>query len=564
MQGSERLLSLPLSAPSSQSLKEGAILVAATWAAWRVLKALTSSHPLDKVPGPRAESWFFGCMLQFFNPNAWDFHAEIAKKYPGITRLPSMQGDVMLHIDDPKALYHILVKDQNIFEESEDFIRTNGLVFGPGLLATLGDHHRKQRKLLNPVFSIAHMREMIPTFYDVAYRLRDSFSKLVKDGPSEIDIASWMTRTALELIGQSGLGTSFDSLQQGAAEHPFAASLKGLMQGLSVIPFWRFVVLPKFDGIGSPRFRRWVVERIPSKNIQKLVNMVDVMHNTSLEIYEKKKAALAEDTGSHDEVGSRCKDIIGILMRENMNASGDERMPEHEVLGQMSTLMFAAMDTTSNALCRILHLLSENQHVQDRVRREILEAKEQAGGSDLSYDDLVQLPYLDSVCRETLRLYPPLPVVMRQARQDAIVPLSRPFTSTDGKPTQQVLVPRGTQTIIGIMSCNRNPAIWGPDALEWKPERWLNPLPDTVTSAKVPGIYSHLMTFIGGGRSCIGFKFSQLEMKVVLCCLLESFKFTPTDKKITWLFNGVTQPAVMEPGSTDVPHLQMPLNVSRL
>ena len=65
------------------------------------------------------------------------------------------------------------------------------------------------------------------------------------------------------------------------------------------------------------------------------------------------------------------------------------------------------MDTTSNALSRILHLLALNPDVQTKLRAEIVEAQ---GGdhSDLPYDDLVKLPYLDAVCRETLRVYAPV------------------------------------------------------------------------------------------------------------------------------------------------------------
>ena len=60
------------------------------------------------------------------------------------------------------------------------------------------------------------------------------------------------------------------------------------------------------------------------------------------------------------------------------------------------------MDTTSSALSRILYLLSLNQDVQEKLRKEIAEARE--GGGELSYDDLVSLPYLDAICRETMRL----------------------------------------------------------------------------------------------------------------------------------------------------------------
>ena len=70
----------------------------------------------------------------------------------------------------------------------------------------------------------------------------------------------------------------------------------------------------------------------------------------------------------------------------------------------LRTLTFAAMDTTSNALSSILWRLAQNPEIQDRLRQEILQAKELYGGEDIPYDDLVSLPFLDAVCRETLRV----------------------------------------------------------------------------------------------------------------------------------------------------------------
>ncbi|KAK1230228.1 hypothetical protein PQX77_006693, partial [Marasmius sp. AFHP31] len=128
--------------------------------------------------------------------------------------------------------------------------------------------------------------------------------------------------------------------------------------------------------------------------------------------------------------------------------------------------------------------------------------------------------------------------------QDVIVPFSTPVRCTDGSIVNEITLPANTKVHIDIVNANRNPELWGPDALEWKPERWLSSLPSTITEAKVPGIYSHLMTFIGGGRSCIGFKFSQLEMKVVLFQLVEAFEFRPTDKEIYWESNPVVNPVV--------------------
>lgn len=107
-----------------------------------------------------------------------------------------------------------------------------------------------------------------------------------------------------------------------------------------------------------------------------------------------------------------------------MSASKDDSLSDSELLGQMtcvcsinsvvstlmhrfpnSSLIFAAMDTTSNALSRTFHLLAQHSDVQERLRREIIEAREQNGGKDVLYDTLVSLPYLDAICRETLRMW---------------------------------------------------------------------------------------------------------------------------------------------------------------
>lgn len=67
------------------------------------------------------------------------------------------------------------------------------------------------------------------------------------------------------------------------------------------------------------------------------------------------------------------------------------------------TLIFAATDTTSSALSRIFQLLSEHHDVQQKLREEIIAAKGER--EEIPYDELSSLPYLDAVCRETLRLY---------------------------------------------------------------------------------------------------------------------------------------------------------------
>ncbi len=119
-----------------------------------------------------------------------------------------------------------------------------------------------------------------------------------------------------------------------------------------------------------------------------------------------------------------------------------------------------------------------------------------------------------------------------RTRQDAVLPLSKPIRGRDGSTINEIPIPKDTVVVVGLLSSNRNKAVWGEDAMEWKPERWLSPLPETVQDAKIPGIYSnlcvradcslarnlcvclttcaHRMTFLGGGRACMYVSFLSL------------------------------------------------------
>ena len=79
----------------------------------------------------------------------------------------------------------------------------------------------------------------------------------------------------------------------------------------------------------------------------------------------------------------------------------------------------------------------------------------------------------------------------RSARKDYLLPLRTPFRGTDGKKHTELFVPNGTPIVINILGVNRDPEIWGADVLEWKPERWLKPLPESVAEAHIPGVYAN-------------------------------------------------------------------------
>ncbi|CDO70511.1 hypothetical protein BN946_scf184569.g54 [Trametes cinnabarina] len=263
-----------------------------------------------------------------------------------------------LYVFDPLALQHIL-KDTETFDEMPWYLESNRLMFGPGVLAV------------------------------------SAISSRLQDDAADIDMMNWMSRTALELIGQSGIGHSFDPLTEDVAD-AYAEAVKSFTATATCA---EMMLLRQMTAIapymGPLWLRRWLIERLPLPVLQRLIQIVDALHFGSLKLLREKKIALRNEKNDG-------QDIISILLRANSAASEEDRLPDDELLGQMSSIIFAAMDTTSNALSRVLHLLAGRPELQEKLRHEVMEAK--AHGEQLDYDQLHALPFLDAVCRETLRL----------------------------------------------------------------------------------------------------------------------------------------------------------------
>ncbi|EED78841.1 predicted protein [Postia placenta Mad-698-R] len=538
-----------------------ALFVSAAWLLRTQFRQRSSYRIIHNIPGPPSNSWLKGNFMKFFDRHGQTFQQDVALNYGPVVRLEAFCGKKMLHISDPKALHTILIKEEIVYEETDAFFashempRSFKLLFGDCLLATAGEHHRKQRKMLNPVFSVSHMRHMLPIFYSTIFKLREVVRAEVQSGKNEIDVLEWTGRAALELIGQGGLGYSFDPMVANTeTRNAYGDAIKSINSNLLAVENLRRYLDILID-LGPRRFRRFVVDMFPNPHVQRLKYVVDTMDEKCREIFREKKTALAKgDEATLRQVGEG-KDIMSILIKANSAASKEDRLPEDELIAQMSLLVSAATDTTSNTLSRILHLLAEHREMQEKLREEIL--KSGAGNGDISYDVLNKLPLLDAICRETLRRYPPVTILVRAPRKDSVLPLSEPICGVDGTMIREIPIPKGTELLIGAFGCNVSKSLWGEDSLEWKPERWLSPLPRAVTEASIPGVYSNLMSFIGGKRACIGFKFSEMEMKVVLSVMLSNFTFELTDKTIEWNIANVWYPTVGK--DSDLP--QLPLKV---
>ncbi|CAA7263343.1 unnamed protein product [Cyclocybe aegerita] len=136
---------------------KGVFLYAVSWVLWRRYRDFFVKSPLDNISWPSSQVVLERCVVVNI-PGLISSYLGLCNI--SVINIKALFGDNQLYFFDPKAMHHIVVKDQYSYEETAAFIEGNSLMFGDGLLGTMGEQHRKQRKMLNPVFSIAHMREM--------------------------------------------------------------------------------------------------------------------------------------------------------------------------------------------------------------------------------------------------------------------------------------------------------------------------------------------------------------------------------------------------------------------
>jgi len=157
--------------------------------------------------------------------------------------------------------------------------------------------------------------------------------------------------------------------------------------------------------LAPPGFWRFVIRLGPNKSIRRAQELIDIMDRTSIKIFKAKNVDVQPD----DEVVD--KDLMSILLRANMEATEGDRLQDAELIGQMTSLIFASTTTTATTVAHALYNLAEHPNVQEKLRQELIEARESHG--NLDYSDRSSLRYLDAVLRETLRLNPPIPFVNR-------------------------------------------------------------------------------------------------------------------------------------------------------
>ncbi|CUA74247.1 Cytochrome P450 4A25 [Rhizoctonia solani] len=425
---------------------------------------------------------------------------------------------------DTRALTYIMTQTDT-FPKPDSVRKGLAEVVGYGLISAEGDVHKRQRRIMSPSFGPAQIRELVPIFWNRANKLRDIWLDILKESPDgTINVLSWLSRATLDIIGAAGFDHHFNSLE-GNDKDELSAAFKKIFQS-SQSPGLLALLTMIFP----------ILRYIPTQRKREVAASLASMRRIGTKLIADKKAALERD----DKMGSNSqgRDLLTLLIKSNIQSeNAAHRMSDEEVLSQISTFLVAGHETTSTSTTWALYALAKHPRVQRKLREELLEC---GLGDEPGMTELDKLPYLDHFIRECLRVHSPVPNVPREATHDVQIPVSKSYKDKYGVEHNYISLQKGDMIIVPIMTLHEMKEIWGEDAAEFRPERWER-LPEAAN--EMPGVLGHLMTFIHGQRSCIGYRFSIIEMKALIYSLVRSIEFS-IDPKI---LIGITVGAVIRP-----------------
>ncbi|KAF8823953.1 hypothetical protein HHX47_DHR9000464 [Lentinula edodes] len=460
-----------------------------------------ATSPLNALPGPPNSSWIYGNSKEIQDAETSVTQEKWVEEY-GTTFAYKWFLGKRLYTVDTVALNHILMSgyDYQKPEALRNWILKNVVGSGNssfGILVQEEDEHRRQRKVMNPAFGVAQIRELTEIFVDESLHLRDIWLSQIgaDNGPVRVDVQSWLSRMTLDVIGRAGFNHRFNALDSTEPDE--------LSKAFSVI-----------FGISS-RFTLW------NDVLQGLFPLLRVFVRTSFsDIAEAKKPRSLWNV-SAEIFSGKAKNTSLQQEKKEMDILEHQRMSDEDVISQVPTFLVAGHETTSTAVTWALYALTQDKEIQCKLREELLQVSTESPTMDI----LNSLPYLDAVVRETLRVYSPVTGTERVAMKDDILPLGVPFTDKNGEVHNDIRVRKGDLFNIPVLAVNRSKALWGEDARDFKPERWLTPggVPSNVAS--IPGVWGNMLSFLGGAHACIGYRFSLVEMKALLFVLIRAFEF---------------------------------------
>ncbi|RPD64887.1 cytochrome P450 [Lentinus tigrinus ALCF2SS1-6] len=511
---------------------------------------------LDNIRGPPTPSWLHGHDVELTRQNeAGELDFQWMKEYGATWRIGGHLGTQQLMTADPKAMQHIFMKSGYNYGKRKDIQMITKMFLGPGIVAVEGEAHQRHRKIMNPAFSAPQLRTFLSLFQDIGLQMCEKLKPEITDDPDKtVFINKWLARTTLDIIGQAAFDYDYGGLSN--TESRLLKAYSNLFIDTALHPS-KWLILYRSLWHYLPDSLLHIVQYTPIKEHTRTRRTFQIVSGIGKELFsEKTKEVLSSGkTETH-------KDVMSILIKANSSENPKTQLAEDEMVAEMQTLTFAGHETTASTLSWMLYELSKHPDYQARMRAEIKAARQAMharGDGRFSIEDLDSMTTVMNAIKETLRFHPIVYNLQRYALKDDVLPLSEPIISAIGEEIHAIPIKAGQWIVASLAGYNRLRSVWGEDADEWNPDRFLRIDPTKQTRV---GVFGNLMTFSAGIRGCIGWRFSLIEMQALSAELLENFEFArpKEDYDIVRLPAGLMIPVVRgklyELGSV------MPLRVS--
>jgi len=385
--------------------------------------------------------------------NRLSFMTETAREYGDVVKIDFARGQDFYALFHPDHVRHVLVENNEHYVKGEFFQNRLGLL-GDGLLNAEGEAWREQRHQIEPAFHPDRISSYGETMVAFTERLIDR-----SDLPAVRNVHEDMMALTLEIVADALFGVDIRD-----AESDVGDAL-GTVMGHFRRQTGRPVDIPEWIPISDNRQYRSARDTLDG---------------------------VVEDIITDRRTGGDAGDVVSMLLQGEMDAE--------TIRDQVLTLLLAGHETTAQSLTFTTYLLATHPEVERRAQAELQDTLE---GRPPTVTDLADLPYLERVVRESMRLYPPVPGIVREPTADDEIGGYR--------------VPEGTTVTMSQWVVHRDPRFYD-NPLAFDPQRWEHKGRDE----RHPFAY---FPFGGGPRRCVGDRFAMLEARLVLARLLQSVRF---------------------------------------
>ncbi|XP_014488133.1 PREDICTED: probable cytochrome P450 6a14 [Dinoponera quadriceps] len=394
-----------------------------------------------------------------------------------------------LVIADLDLIRIVLTKKFGSFHDRGMFCNEKTDPLSGHLFLLPGKKWRNLRVKLTPTFTSGKIKQMFVVLKECGEEFVKSLESKVHT-ENVIEIKDMLARYSTDIIMSTAFGIKSNCLVE--PNNEFRRWGKKIFE---VKAFWNALMvfvpqimdlfsLPSTDRGVSKFFTKLFQDNVEYRQTHNIVRH-DFM-NLLIQLMEKGYVEPDDDKDIADQSSA------------NMN-----KLTMLEAAAQAFVFFLAGFETSSTTATYSLYELALNQNIQDKVRREIDETLKKHG--ELTYEAVNEMTYLHKVVQETLRKYPPVPILNRICTKEILLP------------TTNIQIPEGTQITIPVLGVQRDPSIY-PDPEKFDPERF------NVDQVATRHPYAYL-PFGEGPRVCIGTRFGYVQTKVGIISLLSKFKF---------------------------------------